>query len=35
MVLTNNQEEEIKINGIEIRIFPVWKWLMAKMAHSS
>jgi hypothetical protein len=29
MVLTNDQEEEIKINEIKIRIFPVWKWLIA------
>jgi predicted AAA+ superfamily ATPase len=28
MILTNDQEEEIKINGIKIRIFPVWKWLV-------
>ena len=29
MVLTNDQEEEIKMNEIKIRIFPVWKWLIA------
>jgi len=29
ILLTNDQEEEIKINRIKIRIFPVWKWLIA------
>ena len=38
VLLTNDQEEEIKINRIKIRIFPVWKWLIADrklIAHSS
>ena len=29
ILLTNDQEEEVKINRIKIRIFPVWKWLIA------
>lgn len=28
MLLTNDQEEQIKIEGIKIRVLPVWKWLL-------
>lgn len=28
MLLTNDQEEQIKIKGIKIRVLPVWKWLL-------
>ena len=28
LILTNNQEEEIKMSGRKIKILPVWKWLL-------
>ena len=28
LVLTMDQEEERNVNGIEITVFPVWKWLL-------
>ena len=28
LLLTDNQEEEFKINGRKIIIKPVWKWLL-------
>jgi len=29
LILTNDQEEEEKINGKKIKIIPVWKWLLS------
>ena len=28
LVLTNSQEEDIKIKGKRIKVMPVWKWLL-------
>ena len=28
LILTNNQEEEIRIKDKKIKIMPVWKWLL-------
>lgn len=30
LILTENQEEEKNINGIDIKIMPMWKWLLGK-----
>ena len=30
LLLTDNQEEEIKIKGKKIKVIPVWKWLLAE-----
>ena len=30
LLLTNSQEEELKLNGKKIVIKPVWKWLLEK-----
>lgn len=30
LILTNSQEEEIKIEGKKIKMMPVWKWLLEK-----
>lgn len=28
LLLTNNQEEEIKVGGKRIKVMPIWKWLL-------
>ena len=28
LILTNSQEEDIKIEGKKIKVMPVWKWLL-------
>lgn len=30
IILTLSQEEEMKINGLEIVLVPVWKWLLSE-----
>jgi predicted AAA+ superfamily ATPase len=30
LILTNDTEEEIAIDGLNVRIIPVWKWLLQK-----
>jgi predicted AAA+ superfamily ATPase len=35
LLLTNAQEEEIKINGRKVTAMPVWKWLIEKQEQTS
>ena len=30
LILTNNQTEDLVLNGKKIKVMPVWKWLLER-----